>query len=67
MIRTKKKKILNKSLSECLARVLIKLESLQSLWSAGRNAIRRAADLAPRRTSFNILGLNRGTLWRHQS
>lgn len=38
MVRTKKK-VLNKSLSECLARVLIKLESLQSLWSAGRNAV----------------------------
>lgn len=50
MIREKKKN-LNKSLSECLARVLIKLESLQSLWRAGRNAVRRAAVLASRRTS----------------
>ena len=49
--KTLRKKILNKSLSECLARVLIKLESLPSLWRAGRNAVWRAADPAPRRTS----------------
>ena len=45
----------------------LKERLILALWNRTPVLLKQEHDLAPRGTSFNILGLNRGILWRHQS